>query len=61
MEQTDKVVQFIQGLRWSGIPGEVKHQAKRCLLDTLGALLAGTRTPVAGITAELAVEQFPAQ
>jgi 2-methylcitrate dehydratase PrpD len=59
MEQTDKVVQFIQGLRWSDIPGAVKHQAKRCLLDTLGALLAGTRTPVAGITAEMAVEQFP--
>jgi 2-methylcitrate dehydratase PrpD len=39
----------------------VQHQSKRCLLDALGALLAGTRTPVADIMADLALSQFPGE
>lgn len=35
------------------------HQAKRCLLDGLGALLAGSRMPVAEIAARFALQHLP--
>jgi 2-methylcitrate dehydratase PrpD len=52
------VVAFVQTIGWHHLPGEVQHQSKRCLLDTLGALIAGWRTPVAAIMRRSAVSQF---
>ena len=43
---TNKVLRFIADTRFEDLPDKVIHQAKRCLLDTLGALLAGSDTPV---------------
>ena len=43
---TNKVLRFISDTRFEDLPDKVIHQAKRCLLDTLGALLAGSDTPV---------------
>jgi 2-methylcitrate dehydratase PrpD len=43
---TNKVLRFISDSRFEDLPDKVIHQAKRCLLDTLGALLAGSDTPV---------------
>ena len=40
---------FIHELEWNMIPGDVRHQAKRCLLDTVGSALAGTRTELSRI------------
>ena len=55
---TDHAIDFALHTRWETLPAVVQHQAKRCLLDTLGALIAGTRTPVAGIMRKTALEQF---
>jgi len=61
MSHTERVIRFIQDTHWTDFPPPVRHQAKRCLLDGLGSLVAGTQTPVADITADLAREQFPGQ
>lgn len=58
MDGTDRVVDFIRNIRLTDIPDPAVHQGKRCFLDALGALLAGTETPVAGIMADLARKQF---
>ena len=55
---TDHAIDFTLNLRWEKLPAEVQHQAKRCLLDTLGALIAGSQTPVATIIRQTAREQF---
>lgn len=59
MKSTPQVLQFIRQTTWEDLPSPVQHQAKRCLLDGMGALIAGTRTPAAKITTALAEEQFP--
>lgn len=58
MNYTDKTVQFIKDTQWRNLPEPVKHQSKRCFLDTLGALLAGTNTPVSRIVSQFVQEQF---
>ncbi len=55
---TDLAIDFTLKRHWKDLPAEVQHQAKRCLLDTLGALIAGSQTPVAGIMRRTAREQF---
>ncbi|MGD9329941.1 MAG: MmgE/PrpD family protein [Desulfobacterales bacterium] len=55
---TDHAIDFTLNSRWENLPAEVQHQAKRCLLDTLGALIAGSQTPVAHIMRQTAREQF---
>lgn len=55
---TDDVIRFILETNWQNIPADVQHQSKRCLLDTLGVLLAGSQTPVGGLMAEIASSQF---
>jgi len=54
----DSVLRFVLETKWHDIPPDVQHQSKRCLLDTLGALLAGTQTPVGGLMAGIATSQF---
>jgi len=55
---TDHAIDFTLHIRWEDLPNAVQHQSKRCLLDTLGALIAGYRTPVAAIMCKAAREQF---
>jgi 2-methylcitrate dehydratase PrpD len=55
---TDRAVDFTLNTDWQDLPPEIQHQAKRCLLDTLGALIAGSQTPVAKIMRQMAREQF---
>nr|MBL0713886.1 MmgE/PrpD family protein [Desulfobacterales bacterium] len=54
----DGVIDFTLNICWEDLPVAVQHQAKRCLLDTLGALIAGSQTPVADIMRKTAREQF---
>lgn len=58
MNPTDRVIEFIQDVEWNRLPQDVRHQAKRCLLDALGALLAGVETPVGRMMSRFAAEQF---
>lgn len=55
---TDKVLEFILDTRFEDLPDNVIHQAKRCLLDTLGALLAGSDTPVVRIMNSFVTQCF---
>ncbi len=55
---TDDVLRFIHRTTWEDLPPEVQHQSKRCLLDALGALIAGTAAPVSRLMAQIAREQF---
>jgi 2-methylcitrate dehydratase PrpD len=50
----DLVAGFIQSLAWDETPPEVQQRARLCLLDGLGATLAGTLTPVSKIAADYA-------
>jgi 2-methylcitrate dehydratase PrpD len=59
MHGTDHAVDFILSTTWEDLPPEVQRQSKRCLLDTLGALIAGVQTPVAGVMARFVSEEYP--
>lgn len=50
----DQVADFIRTLAWDDLPPEVQQRARLCLLDGLGATLAGTLTPVSKIAADYA-------
>jgi 2-methylcitrate dehydratase PrpD len=45
---------FVAATTWRDLPADVKERARLCLLDDLGALLAGLSAPIAGITAGVA-------
>ncbi len=58
MENNDYLINFIIKADWSQLPEMVRHQSKRCFLDTLGALIAGHKTPVADLMTCFADAQF---
>lgn len=45
---TEAVVGFVSGLRHRDLPDEVRHYARRHLLDTVGVMVAGAQGDVAG-------------
>jgi len=51
---TGKLANFIGGLNYKNLPEEVTLKAKHCLMDTIGAALAGSKTPEALIAKRLA-------
>jgi 2-methylcitrate dehydratase PrpD len=53
------VTAFIAGAEWSSFPEAVKEKAYLCLVDDLGAILAGLCAPVSHISAEFAAAQMP--
>ena len=52
------LVDFIHDLKRSDIPDEVWHQAKRCLLDTIGVAVGGKQTDLARIIYNHATRAF---
>lgn len=58
MGLTDCAIQFIVDTDWENVPAVVQHQAKRCLMDTLGALIAGNETPVREVMTRVAKKQL---
>ena len=61
MDNSAFILNFIMETDWFRLPGNVQHQSKRCLLDTLGAQIAGHQTPVGGIMADMAEQEFNGQ
>lgn len=59
MNGEDVVADFIVGTHWGDLPERVQREARMCLLDTLGVILAGTQTIVSEITAEYAAQTWP--
>lgn len=55
---TSHAIDFTLKTRWDDLPTDVQHQAKRCLMDALGAMIAGSQTPVADIIRKTALEHF---
>ena len=49
-----KLAAFIVGLNYKSLPSEVVQKAKLCLMDTLGAAVAGSKMPEAVIAKRLA-------
>ena len=43
MNVTEHLAQFVAGSRWEDIPGAVRHESKRALMNILGAAFAGCR------------------
>jgi 2-methylcitrate dehydratase PrpD len=56
-----RVTAFIADAEWSSLPAEVQEKAHLCLIDDLGALVAGLAAPVSSISAEFAAAQMPGQ
>ena len=40
---TDDLVAFLVETGYESLPAEVVHEAKRCLLDSIGCAVAGSR------------------
>jgi len=53
-----KVVNFIHETDWKNLPQEVRSQARRCLLDTLGAAISGRQTVLSQIIHDFAASNF---
>ena len=56
-EVTRELARFVVDSRWTGLPREVRHEAKRALLNWLGCALGGCNDAAAG-TALAAVREF---
>ena len=55
---TQDPINFIHDLTWGEIPAEVRHQAKRCLIDTIGVAIAGRQTDLSRIIFDHAGRYF---
>ncbi|MFN8487738.1 MAG: MmgE/PrpD family protein [Caldilineaceae bacterium] len=52
---------FIHTLTWQDLPVNVQHQARRCLLDTIGTAIGGRQTPVSRIIHDFAAAVYGGQ
>jgi len=59
MDGNKRVADFIWNISWNDLPEEVHQKVKLCLLDTLGATIGGTLTPVSKITANYITKLWP--
>ncbi len=55
---TMEIIEFIHETRWDDLPDHVRAQARRCLLDTLGAALGGRRTELSRIVHDFAATAY---
>jgi len=59
MDGNQLTAEFIAETRWKDLPPGVQEKARMCLIDSLGATLAGTLTRVSRICAGYAQETWP--
>jgi 2-methylcitrate dehydratase PrpD len=59
LDGSQLVADFVVGLSWDQTPADARRAARMALLDTLGAALVGTETPVSRIAAEVAATSWP--
>ena len=55
---SSQIIDYIHDLKWSDIPTHVKHQATRCLLDTIGVFYGGTYTDLSKIIYDFATVAY---
>jgi len=53
-----KTIEFIHDIGWIDLPDHVRNQVRRCLLDTIGAGLAGRRTELSRIVHDFAAATY---
>jgi 2-methylcitrate dehydratase PrpD len=53
-----EAIQFIHETTWDDLPPNVRHQARRCLLDTLGAGISGRATALSRIIHDFAAANY---
>jgi 2-methylcitrate dehydratase PrpD len=58
MNGNDTAAGFIINITWDALPEPVQRKVRMCLVDSLGATLAGTLTRVSKITANYAAEAW---
>ncbi|MER9895511.1 MmgE/PrpD family protein [Mesorhizobium sp. M0119] len=58
IQQAMQVASFIHDLDFVDVPADVRHQARRCLIDTLGVAIAGARLPIAKIVNRFAARHL---
>lgn len=56
--QTKRVAEFVQDVHWEDLPADVQAQTIRCVLDLCGDALAGSRTKVAQLMADHAIDAY---
>jgi len=61
MDGNQLTAQFIAEARWEMLPAAVQEKARMCLIDNLGATLAGTQTRYSRICAEYAQVTWPSE
>ncbi len=59
MDAHERAAAFIAAARWDTLPPAVQRKARMCLVDSLGAALAGSRARVSRIGAAYAAEIWP--
>ena len=59
MDANQLTAQFIAETRWETLPTAVQEKARMCLIDNLGATLAGTQIRYSRICAEYAQVTWP--
>lgn len=52
------ILELIHTLRWDHLPAAVQRQARRCLLDTVGAGIGGRQTELSQIIFDVSAEMF---
>jgi 2-methylcitrate dehydratase PrpD len=55
------VASFIHDTCWEDLPESVRRQARRCLLDTIGAAIGGRETPLSQIIHDFAAAAYGGQ
>jgi 2-methylcitrate dehydratase PrpD len=58
MNGNDAAADFIVNVTWDALPEPVRRKVRMCLVDNVGATLAGTLTRVSKITADYATEAW---
>lgn len=53
-----RTTEFIHETNWHDLPSQIRGQARRCLLDTLGAALGGRRTELSSIVHDFAAAAY---
>ncbi|MBA3519527.1 MAG: MmgE/PrpD family protein, partial [Rhizobiales bacterium] len=54
-------IEFIHETEWRDLPAPVRGQARRCLLDTLGAAIGGHHTELSRIVNDFAALAYGGQ
>lgn len=56
-----RIIEFIHHISWQDFPDEVKSQARRCLLYTVGAAVGGRRTRLSQIFRDFSASVYSGQ